>query len=73
VADAVLRRFLETPLADMLIDRIIQALMRSGELDRLITKVVTDLETSPVVGSLVDRQVERVLDGLRREIEAISF
>jgi hypothetical protein len=65
VADAVLRRLLESPLADALIDRVVQALMRSGELERLITQAVTDLEASPAVDSLVDRQIERVLEALR--------
>ncbi len=65
LADAVIRRLLESPLADTLIERVVQALMRSGELGRLVTKVVADLEASPVVDSLVDRQVERVLEALR--------
>ncbi len=72
VADAVLRRLLESPLGDALIDRVVQALMRSGELDRLIAQVVADLEASPVVESLVDRQVERVLDELG-ESEALQL
>jgi hypothetical protein len=72
VADAVLRRFLESPLADAFIDRVIQALMRSGELERLITQAVADLEASPVVDSLVDRQIARVLEALR-ESEALRL
>ena len=42
--------------------------MRSGELDRLVAKVIVDLEASPVVDALVDRQVERVLEALRENL-----
>jgi hypothetical protein len=62
----VIRRLLESPVADTLIERVVQALMRSGELDRLVTKIVADLEASPVVDSLVDRQIERVMEALRQ-------
>jgi hypothetical protein len=65
LSDAIVRGLLESPLADAVIERIVQALMRSGELDRLVTKVVTDLEASAAVDSLVDRQVDRVLEALR--------
>ncbi|HVP60222.1 MAG TPA: hypothetical protein VMT11_06670 [Myxococcaceae bacterium] len=65
IADALIRRFLETPVADALIERVVQALMRSPELDQLVTQVVADLEASPVVDSLVDRQIARVLEELR--------
>jgi len=72
LADAAIRRFLETPLADALIERVVQALMRSPELDRLVTKVVADLEGNPVVDSLVDRQVDRVLEAVRED-EALQL
>ena len=62
----MIRRLLESPVADTLIERVVQALMRSGELDRLVTKIVADLEASPVVDSLVDRQIERVMEALRQ-------
>lgn len=65
LADAVIRRVLDSTVAEILIERIIQALIRSGELDRLVTKVLADLEESPAVDSLVDRQVERVLKALQ--------
>ena len=65
LADAVVRRLLETPLADTLIYRVVEALTRSAALERLVLKVVTDLEASPAVEALVDRQVVRVMEALR--------
>jgi len=66
LADALVTRLLETGLAESLIDGVVEALMRGPMLERLASKVLHDLEASPAVDALVDRQVERVLPALER-------
>jgi hypothetical protein len=66
MADALVTRLLETGLAESLIDGVVEALMRGPMLERLILKVIGDLETSPAVDALADRQVNRVLDALQQ-------
>ncbi len=66
LADRIAARLLDSPLADALINRVLQALVRSAALEQLLTTAVTELERSPAVDALVDRQVERVLRALER-------
>jgi hypothetical protein len=64
LADALMGRILETRLVDSVIERVIESLMRSATLERLVAEVVADLETSPALNELVDRQMVRVLAAL---------
>lgn len=66
LADLIAARLLDSPLADALIERVLQALVRSTALDRFTSHVVAELEQSPAVDALVDRQVQRVLGALER-------
>ena len=66
LADRIAARLLDSPLAEALIERVLQALVRSAALEQLATHVVTELERSPAVDALVDRQVERVLRALEK-------
>jgi len=66
LADLIAAKLLDSFLADALIDRVLQALVRSPALEPLLAHVLSELERSPAVDALVDRQVERVLGALER-------
>ena len=64
VADALVTRLFDTRLAGVLFERVLQALLGSPALEQLVVRLLTDLEASPAVDALVDRQVGRVLQAL---------
>lgn len=66
LADRIAARLLDSPLAEALIERVLQALVRSAALEQLATHVVAELEGSAAVDALVDRQVKRVLRALEQ-------
>jgi hypothetical protein len=73
LVDAVATRLLESPLADALIERVLEALIRSAALERFTNQVVAELEASPAVDALVDRQVRRVLQALEHSEELATL
>ncbi len=65
MADALVTRLFDTRLAGALFEHVLQALLESPALKQLVVQLLTDLEASPAVDALVDRQVGRVLQALQ--------
>jgi hypothetical protein len=76
IVDRFAARLLETTSADAVIERVVDALLRSAALERLTARVAVVVEESAAVDALLDSKVARMLqaleqsDSLARLVEA---
>lgn len=66
IADALVTRLVESRFSESLMQQVLAALTESRDVERLVTHLLRQPDVNATVDGLVDRQLERVVQELRR-------
>lgn len=66
IADALVTRLVESRFSEALMQQVLAALTESRDVERLVTHLLRQPGVNATVDGIVDRQLERVVEELRR-------